>query len=317
MERLNAFFPQIELEQLWNLINQAKTFALLGHKDPDRDTIFSCLAMAEVLGRLGKKVEIIFPEKPNFKIKSEYGIILYGKHSFVPEVLMFFDIACPDRAYGPKAFETVEQIINIDHHISNSVPGKLNFVDPNASSACEVLARILFNVCKEAVVPTVAQNLLIGLLDDSIIFKTSQSSASSLETALKLIESGADFAKAKKIVSGHRSVDQVKNWARLISIGQHNHKKSLFLISVDQTMGFEISSLEGLVNFISGIIDCDIIALLIEIPFTGEIKGSLRSKYSDVCALAQKFGGGGHKCAAGFRAKGTLSAITQELLEAI
>lgn len=317
MESLKNFFSQTELEKCWNLINQARTFAILGHKDPDRDTVFSCLAMAEVLGRMGKKIQIIFPEKPNFQIKTEYGIVLYGKHNFVPEIVMLFDIACPDRAYLPKEFESVEKI-NIDHHLTNSVSGLFNFVDPKASSACEVLARILFKVSgKETVTPTIAQNLLIGLLDDSIIFKTSLSGPSSLDTALKLIECGADFAKAKKIVSGHRSVDQVKNWARLIAIGQYNHKKSLFLIAVDGTMGFEVSSLEGLVNFVAGIIDCDIVALLIEIPFSDEVKGSMRSKYTDVCALAQKFGGGGHKCAAGFRKKGSISQISQELLDSI
>ncbi len=316
MENFKNPFSQENLTSFWDIVKQADSFALLGHKDPDRDTVFSCLAMSEVLGNLGKKVQIIFPAKPNFQIKNQYGTVLYGKHNFVPDVVIFFDIACPERAYFPKDFES-SKIVNIDHHFANSVPGDLNFVDPEASSACQVLAGILFEVDQAVITPSISQKLLIGLLDDSIIFKTSQSGPSSIWTSLKLIELGADFIKAKKVVSNYRPVQQVKTWARLISSGLFDHKKSLFLITVDLTMNLEASSLEGLTNFVSGIVDCDIIALLIEIPFSGEIKGSLRSKYTDVCALAQKFGGGGHKQASGFRHKGSLAQVTQDLIDAI
>lgn len=319
MRKFKDFFDDIEVQACWKAIKNAKTFALLGHKDPDRDAVFSCLAMAEVLDGLGKQVQIIFPNKTNFKIDSPTAPVLAGKHNFVPDVVMVFDTGVKSRCYLPEAFEGC-LVINVDHHMANSINGKFNFVDTDASSACEVLARLIFKWDEGVLTPTVSHKLMIGVLDDSIVFKTTQSGVSALDTATKLIGFGADFKKAKKTVALHRTPDIVKGWAELISKGRNYPDKSLFVIAVDEqaarSCGLRVTNLEGLVNTVAELISCDVVALVREVG-KGQVKGSLRSKSRDVMSVAGKLGGGGHKNAAGFTVAGTVDQAVEELLQAL
>lgn len=319
MRKIQEVFSRSEAEQCWQAIKEAESFALLGHKDPDRDAIYSCLAMAEVLSGLGKKIQIIFPNRPNFKITSPHAPVLAGRHAFIPDVVMVFDTGVRSRCYIPREFES-QKIINIDHHMGNVIEGAFNFVDTGASSACEALARLmLIWGGEEIITPSVSQKLMVGILDDSIVFKTAQSGASALDTATKLIELGADFGKAKKLVASYRTPEMVKIWAGLISEGVFHEDKSLFVIGVDAKRakdgGFKISNLEGLVNFVSNVINCDVVALVREVE-RNQIKGSLRSKARDVREVAGKLGGGGHKNAAGFSMPGTVDKVVQDLLKA-
>lgn len=315
--QFKEIFETKDLDACWAAIKAAKSFTLLGHKDPDRDAAFSCLAMAEVLKLLGKtNVQIIFPNKPYFKVQTTAAKVLHGKHNFVADLTIVFDSSTKDRIYFPAEFEK-STVINIDHHLGNSINGQYNFVDINACSAAEVLARLVFAWDEKIFTAELAQLLMIGILDDSIVFKTQQSGYTALSSALKLIEHGADFIKAKTIVAGYKTPETVRIWAYLMSCGELTGDGRLFVIKVSQIdlkkLNFDIDALEGLVNFVSNVINTDVVALIRETET--EIKVSMRSKKTDVREIAAKFGGGGHKLAAGFARKEPLDEVVSQLIK--
>jgi phosphoesterase RecJ-like protein len=313
-------FSSEDLTQCWLAIQSANSFALLGHRDPDRDTVFSCLAMAKLLHLLGKgNTQIIFPNKPVFRFHSPHAKVLIGKHELIPDMVLVFDASVKERVYFPAVFER-GIVVNIDHHLGNTIRGSFNFVDINACSAAEVLARLVVAWNLNLLVPQLSQLLLIGILDDSITFRTSQTGQSALATALTLIEHGADFARAKKLVAGYKTPEMVKAWSSLIASGTIYAGGRLFVIAIDQKglkdRKIKVNELEGLINFVAGVIRTDIVALVRE-TIPGAVKVSLRSKQSDVQVIANNFGGGGHKHAAGFTLQANVGEVTARLVEDI
>jgi len=75
---------------------------------------------------------------------------------------------------------------------------------------------------------------------------------------------------------------------------------------------------EGLIDHLRAIRGV-IVAAFFEELSDGKVRVSMRSKSDtvDVCAICQKFGGGGHTRAAGARVRGTLPEVEQKVLEAI
>ena len=131
------------LSQIAAVIRKNKTFFLSGHRKPDGDTVASELAMASLLKRLGKKVEVW-----NAEPVPESLLFLPGaraiKHS--PKVGKSYDVAvifeCVDADRMGNVIDLKTQaktVINIDHHIHFGDFGHINMVDVKASSNSEQL----------------------------------------------------------------------------------------------------------------------------------------------------------------------------------
>jgi phosphoesterase RecJ-like protein len=300
------------------LIRSARSIALLPHTSADGDALASCASMELVLLGLGKKVEVVAPDDPQAGVNVMPKSLAIGWHSFVPDLLISLDVATKDRLYMPPAFEKVP-FINIDHHIKNTLFGDINFVEGTAASACEVLAVLLFRWFGPEVFTTlVSETLLYGILDDSITFRTQLTSADTLKITTFLIESGADFQKVKNQVARFIGLGRIKSWATLLHSAQDYKQSRLAVIAVSQAQGkknrYEQGTFGGFINFLSGMLTHDVVALLLEVE-PGVVKGSLRSKKTDVATiLGALFGGGGHKNAAGFKVKGSIAEVEKKLV---
>jgi bifunctional oligoribonuclease and PAP phosphatase NrnA len=290
-----------EIKESWALIQHATHITLLTHNNPDGDGMSACAALAHALKNNGKKVETIYPTHPEFPTERQADNVLINKRQQNPDLIIIVDTARFQRAYFPQEFTTIP-LINIDHHMSNNIKGLFNFVNPAAASACEELFVIMASWDESLIDRYVAESLLCGILYDSQVFQTSSTSDRTLAIALELMHRGANLFDIKNELLSSKNPHIIALWSKILATVTLSPSKTAAWILIRQSdmkeVGAKPPSLVGINNFLSQICGIDVTALFYETE-TGVIKISLRSKITDVNALAQRFGGGGHKHAAG------------------
>lgn len=202
-------------------------------------------------------------------------------------------------------------LLNLDHHSSNSYFGKINWIEESASSVSEILVSLIEALESEhgkIMDGEIATALLLGIMTDTNLFQNQATTSKSLTVAAQLIAAGADRDLiAKKVFQTH-SYSTLKIWGKILSkldsypalglVWSEVSKQDLDLTGADE--GALILALNNLLYTTEGV---KIVALFSE--SNGAIKISLRSiEGFDVAEIAREFGGGGHKTAAGFEMSG-------------
>ena len=177
---------------LFEEIAGAKRIGIAGHVSPDGDCIGSCMAIyeylkteSEVLGI--EEIDIYLDPIPNeFRILKNTEVI---NNSFevnqTHDVFITLDCGSVDRLGDvQELFSKAKKTINIDHHISNNKFGDVNYVIPTASSTCEVLYG-LFE--EKRITKQIAENLYVGIVHDTGVFKHSNTTSRTMEVAGNLI----------------------------------------------------------------------------------------------------------------------------------
>jgi phosphoesterase RecJ-like protein len=208
-------------------------------------------------------------------------------------------------------FEKVP-VLNIDHHISNSKFGQTQLINPEASSATEVLYDWFCtdSSWKTQITPDIATLLLAGLITDTRSFQNPNTTPRSLEVAAELLDLGARQQEIIKFIYKTKPLSTLKLWGRALNHIQINEKERIVWSTISKE---DLDEMQGSSKETHGIIDellttipdADVCILFTEIE-EGGLKASMRSTDAiDVSALAGKlFGGGGHARAAGFRISG-------------
>lgn len=302
--------------QAWELIQKSSKITLLTHLKPDGDGIAACIALELILIRLGKMVETVYPTPPELELQRRPQKVLINEHVQSPDLLIALDTANYERLYYPKDFEEIP-LINIDHHVSNTISGTHNFVDPDTSSTCEVLFNLVKSWNEKLIDKEIAENLLFGLLYDSRMFHTQSTHSTTLRIAADLMDHGANLFQLKLELLAHKSPKIFKLWELLlgrIEVSSSGLAAWSYITQEDlKGLGLELSSLVGFNDFLADISGIDVTLLFYETG-EGDTKVSLRSKEYDVNELAAKFGGGGHKNAAGIRNKKPLRELMEEMV---
>ncbi len=285
----------------WELMKQSDKITLLTHHNPDADGMSACSALASILEKMGKQIETIYPNTPEFPLKRISSNVLISKHNQQPDLLIACDTANYDRLYFPKSFELIP-LINIDHHISNSLNGVCNIIDKDVSSTCELLYNLLMIWDESCIDIFVAENLLLGILYDSQVFHTQATTPKTLRVSADLIERGANLFQLKAELLANKSYTIIKLWGEILLNVQVSRNRKAAWVSISQNdlerHNLTLSSLIGFSNFLWEMSEIDITLVFYEMS-SGQTKVSLRSKESDVNKFAARFGGGGHKNAAG------------------
>jgi len=202
-------------------------------------------------------------------------------------------------------------VVNIDHHISNSHFGKLNFVDIMASSTTEILLPILEELAVEENINLIDEDiatlLLAGIITDTGSFQNANTTPKAFARAAQLISYGARQQEIIQHVYKTKQLSQLKLWGRVLSKIQVDEKHRIVWSAVSRQ---DFKDTESLDEQTGDIIDelmtnapgAEIILLLKE-KQDGAISASVRTTNPSVDAakIAETFGGGGHNQAAGFR----------------
>jgi phosphoesterase RecJ-like protein len=312
-------------EEIGRAFREHHRFAILSHVRPDGDALGSQLALALSLKQLGKDVRVWnedgMLEKYSFLARAQ----LLTKPPSGPEdvdVAIALDTAIQNRlGTAFQAIRTAKIWINIDHHPSNPGYGDLVYVDPTAPAT----GQILFELIKSERLPfdrAIAENLYVAISTDTGSFQYPNTTARTFEIAAELVRAGVDVGRINQQVFENyprRRVELLRELLRTMRFEGGGRVASFSLsLKTAAELGVLPEDNEGLIDHLRAIRGV-IVAVFFEELTDGKVRVSMRSKSekTDVCAICQKFGGGGHTLAAGARVRGSLAEVEQRILEAI
>ena len=319
---VNGKFFENELELIAEILRGSKSVFVASHESPEADAIGSSLALGLALENMGKRVWIYN--------KDELGMMKYLPCSekvkrtlpdFTPDTACILDSSTIKRI-GEEAQKFVSQkskegmkVLNIDHHSSCEKFGDVAFIDPTAS-ATGVIVYELLEILGAKITPEIATNLYAALAKDTLFFLLPTVDSRTMNIAAKLVECGADTYRVMKALRFY-PFRKMKLLGRLIqNLKVEDGVAVSFLTQKDfQECGaFETDSddFADTIRTIEGVLAC---AFLRELQ-DGSVKVSLRSEGDiDVGKIALKFGGGGHKNAAGFISDGKIEDVMENIVQ--
>ena len=301
-------------------LQQAGTFLLITHVSPDSDAIGSLLGLTHALRLLGKTV---IPSCSD-PIRDRFDI-LPGNTEVVSEVTGSFEcviaLDCGDELrlgsiWGdlpePKPF-----LINIDHHISNTRFGQINWVDSSAASTAELVLQLIDQL-GVTLNQDIATCLLYGIVGDTLGFRTPNTTPQQLKYAERCMEAGASLNDSITHQFNRRSRALICLWGKALNALKVKDRIAYTPISKAMRDACGMGTTElGLSSFLISMNEVDRAAVLLERD-DGRIEISLRAKPGfNVSNAAVALGGGGHPLAAGTTIDGPLEAAVKQVLSAL
>lgn len=299
--------------QALRLIKDAHHIILLAHQKPDPDALGSCATLSLLCRSLGKTTEIVYPGIGRDSYPFPIADLNENNHTQAPDLIISCDTPVLSRLYFPPEFASLPHI-NIDHHQGNTIPATLSFVETTSTSTCELVYRIL-QCINMPLTPLMANQLLFGILCDTLNFRVSGTTPASLRIAADLIDQGANIHQLSQHMILHSNPAVLNLWGTLLSNARYNkNKTALWIVCSNATLAqFNLTdeALNGFIAMISQTMQTDIIIFFYE--YNGKSKASLRSKKTDVNAIARQCGGGGHIHASGITSDLPLEELVSQV----
>jgi bifunctional oligoribonuclease and PAP phosphatase NrnA len=309
------------LKRIAETIRRERRFLIASHENPEGDAIGSILALGLALKEMGKNVTI-FNQDPI----PEILLFLPGAEEIahqVPENERF-DVAlaldCGDKKRLGKEFNKVDQIgilINVDHHVSNTQFGDLNHVDPQASSAAEMVYDLLREIPVK-MDPAIAENLYTGILTDTGSFHYSNATAKTFSVARACILAGVEPWKVAEKIYETQPLARLRLLPLVLETLEFEEDGRVSSVVVTQEMlaktGATPALTEDFINYPRSVKGSEVALLFREVN-QEKYRVSFRSRGKiDVSRISQVFQGGGHPNAAGCTVEGTLREVKAKVL---
>lgn len=315
-------------------VHDKRHILLITHVNPDGDAVGSLLGLGLYWRQQGHTVTMLAPTPLpiyTLRLSNVDQIEVYSKTTVYAETMVLpqsvdqivlvdtGDVARIARIFEEnREYIAARPLIIIDHHATNSGEGMINLINPALSSNCELLYQLL-RAWDAAITPDIATALLMGITTDTQSFKTSNTTPSALRAAADLIECGADRALIMRDVYSNIPFETAKLLS--LSLSELKREGAIAWTHVTQVMQHSVNASDDaaaeVTDYIANLGGLKATALFKE-RRDGSVKVSLRSVPGvDVAAVAQQFGGGGHRQAAGATLSGPLIEAEARLLEAL
>lgn len=307
---------------LSDILKDVKSVGITGHIRPDGDCTGSVLALYNYILENMPEIDVdLYLEQPGSEF---YYLKNIDKIKNTPEdkkydVFFVLDCSSLDRIEPfISCFNNASKTVCIDHHVSNTGFTDLSKIEPQASSACEVLYGTMD---ADKISRNVAECIYTGIIHDTGVFKYSCTSKKTMEIAGEMMEKGIDYSDIIDNTFYKKTYvqNQILGRALLESVLFYDGKSIFTTVTMDEMEFYGVTGRE-----LGGIVEqlrlTDGVEVAIFLYQTGEeeYKVSLRSKKKiDVAAIATQFGGGGHVRAAGYTAKGSVYQIINSIGELI
>lgn len=328
VEKNTRVKARVKAHALQEIITSKDRVLVMGHRLGDMDCFGAAVGISCIARELERKCHIVINDvttsvKPllelfgdrneyseDFIINSSQALELSGNNT----VLVIVDVNRPSITECPELIKECKTVVVLDHHRQSSEVvenATLSYVEPYASSACEMVAEILQYVGGSVKVkPNEADCLYSGMIIDTNNF-TTKTGVRTFEAAAFLRRCGADVTRVRKMLR-----DDAKEYkAKAETVGNAEIYRNEFAISVCPSEGLESPTVVGaqasneLLN-ISGIK-----ASFVVTSYQNQIYISARSiDEVNVQIIMERLGGGGHMNIAGAQLE---NKTTQEAIEVI
>jgi len=319
-------------ERAVTLINNSTAALITTHTRPDGDACGSVAAMCEALHTLGKKTQPVFlseipewyafllPEKP-LVLGADAG--LEGVKSSLliePDLVVILDTNSYNQLpqLTPYLQNSDAPVLVIDHHLTADGLGDVELIDSSAAAAGLILYDF-FRYADWQITPEIARSLFVAISTDTGWFQFTNTDSRALGCCANLVERGANPALLHQGLYQNVSLARFKLMTAMLNtleLHLDGRYATQYIRQQDfaQT-GATHKDTENLIDECQRIATVETASLFIELA-DGRIKCSLRSNGTvDVRAIAQKFGGGGHRQAAGARLDGPLENAKRRVFE--
>jgi len=304
------------ITQVLQEIERRKQFVLTSHARPDGDAVGSVLACSQILRHMGKETEVILKD----------GVPhIYRTLPFADTVVQsqwatdHYDTAILLECDGIErtAIKGLENrfLINIDHNTSGRPFAHVNWIDPSACATAE----LVFRLAREAGVPIsadIATFLYTAVVTDTGSFAYAGTTEHTFALAQELVRAGADPVRiAQQVYFSNPTSKMRLLGAALSKLHQDGPLTWMYVTREDmERCGAIEEDCEGLANWSLGIENVEVALFFREVP-SGRFRVSLRSKGRiNVAEVAERFGGGGHKCASGCEVEGPISLAVERIV---
>ena len=330
--------PQDQLARLSQLISDAETILITCHKSPDGDAIGSSLGLADYLRHLGKEPIVIVPDQyPDFLmwLPNTEKIIRYDKQRDKADLL--FKIAdlifCLDYNASSRVDEMEQSLVGspatrvlIDHHLNPDVPADFIISEPEASSTCELVFRLVWQM---GAFPILAKQFAVpiycGMMTDTGGFTYNSSRPEIYFIISELLTKRIDKDKIYRNVYHNYSESRIRlmgyvMYEKLVYMPEYN--AAYYTLTKDELKRFRFikGDAEGLVNIPQQIKGLRLsISLREDTEKEHVVWVSLRSVDNFPCNLMAEefFNGGGHLNASGGRLNCSMDEAVRIVKDAI
>ncbi len=302
------------INQIKEKLHKSQRPLIISHIRPDGDAIGSLIGLGLALQKAGKTPCLVLEDGLPAKYRFINGHKLIVKKP-VDDADLTIVLDCSDNRRIGDSFINLHADINIDHHKTNENFGDINFVLPDYPATTAILAEFLpiwgFPLDQDS-----SSALLMGILTDTIGFRTSNVTPATLRQAATLMELGADLPDIYTNALVSQSFPASLIWGAALSRLVREDGLVWTVITLDDRKKAGYAGLDDadLTNVLSAIEGSDV-SIVFNEQKSGKVKVSWRSNAPyDVSRIAQQFGGGGHAPASGAEIEGTLDEVENTVL---
>lgn len=322
----DAFSRITQLVDARSAQKPAMRIAISAHMSADGDAIGSNLALGEALALRYPQADIqcLLADK-DAEVPRTYRflpgadrMLPVNCYEGLPDVLFVVDLSSLSRlGYAKQLCEQTDLVIVLDHHPSEEHFWQAGLINTNAA-ACAVIIRAFIAHMGISLTPTMAQNLMCGLMTDTGCFQYQNVNSEAFYVASDLVDVGASPSDIALHVYQSDRLSYVHLCAivmqRICTFAEGKVAYSYTTLADLTTVDVPLSECDGLIDMVRRVEGAEIALFLKEVP-GGIVRGNLRAKNNtDISDVARIFGGGGHKAASGFSVVGTIDEVFSQIL---
>lgn len=318
MEKTTRVKARVKAHALRELMENKDRLLIMGHRLADIDSFGAAVGIYRIAVSMNKKANIVVnevtssvrPMMERFIGNGEYPEDMFLKGEQAAELadpgamLVVVDVNRPSITDEPRLLQMVKTVVVLDHHRTSSEIIKhavLSYVEPYASSTCEMVAEVLQYIADGIKVrPAEADAMYAGIVIDTQNF-TNQTGVRTFEAAAFLRRSGADITRVRKLFRENMRDYQAKAEA----VRAAEVYKDAFAISQCPAEGLESPTIIGAQAANELLEIRGIKASVVLTEYNGTVYFSARSiDEVNVQVMMEKLGGGGHRTIAGAQIEG-------------
>ena len=331
MEKTTRVKARVKAHALKELMDNKDRLLIMGHRMADIDAFGAAVGIYRIAMSMNKKANIVLndvtssvrPMMERFQNNPEYPDDMFLNGAKAAELvdagtmLVVVDVNRPSITDEPSLLRLIRTIVVLDHHrtssevIDNAV---LSYVEPYASSACEMVAEVLQYIADGIKVrPCEADVMYAGIVIDTQNF-TNQTGVRTFEAAAFLRRSGADVTRVRKLFREN----MVDYQAKAEAVRAAEVYMDAFAISVCPAEGLDSPTIIGAQAANELLEIKGIKASVVLTDYNNTIYFSARSiDEVNVQVMMEKLGGGGHRTIAGAQMQGVTIEEAKERLKAV